>query len=214
MELDRKAHEFPLREDATKTAISQAPKTIEGMRPGEAVTLCVMSHAREVVLLYMHRSFFAQAPVEYPTNPLTSPYGPSFLAPFRAGTATLRTIRGTSTCAPRYVDARLQRSGGARDRRHKGPGKSASKQRDEGAETAVSVLKGGGSRSTTAKALPVVMTLAGKAQAALKAEGMKAFVSPQSRQGRIFHSHFPRAMEKCKLNAEDPEDALANWPRV
>lgn len=48
MELDRKVREFPLWEDAVKTAASEAPKSIEGMSPSEAITLCVMSHAREV----------------------------------------------------------------------------------------------------------------------------------------------------------------------
>lgn len=47
----------------------------------------------DLVLLYIHRSFFAQALVEHPANPLKSPYAPSFLAAFRASTTILRTIR-------------------------------------------------------------------------------------------------------------------------
>jgi hypothetical protein len=45
------------------------------------------------VLLYIHRSFFAQAIIEYPVNPLRSPYAGSFLAAYRASATILRTIR-------------------------------------------------------------------------------------------------------------------------
>lgn len=48
MELDRKVREFPLWEDAIKTASSEVPDNLEGMSPAAAMTLCVMSHAREV----------------------------------------------------------------------------------------------------------------------------------------------------------------------
>jgi hypothetical protein len=41
----------------------------------------------------MHRSFFAQALIEDPINPLRSPYAPSFLASVRAAGTILRVIR-------------------------------------------------------------------------------------------------------------------------
>jgi hypothetical protein len=46
-----------------------------------------------VVLMYIHRSFFAQAIIEYPVNPLKSPYAPSFLAAYRASSTILKSIR-------------------------------------------------------------------------------------------------------------------------
>jgi hypothetical protein len=45
------------------------------------------------VLLYIHRSFFAQAIIENPVNPLKSAYAPSFLAAYRASQTILRTIQ-------------------------------------------------------------------------------------------------------------------------
>lgn len=46
-----------------------------------------------IVLMYIHRSFFAQAIIEYPVNPLKSPYAPSFLAAYRASSTILKSVR-------------------------------------------------------------------------------------------------------------------------
>lgn len=56
-------------------------------------SLVNITNADAPVLLYIHRSFFAQAIIEYPMNPLKSPYAPSFLAAYRASATILRTIR-------------------------------------------------------------------------------------------------------------------------
>ena len=53
----------------------------------------VLSHAREVTLLFLHRSFFAQAMVDDPMNPLRSQYAPSFLATYRSAMHVLKSIR-------------------------------------------------------------------------------------------------------------------------
>ncbi|KAG1897214.1 uncharacterized protein F5891DRAFT_947804 [Suillus fuscotomentosus] len=42
-------------------------------------------------MLFIHRSFFAQALLDFPTNPLRSPYAPSFLAAYRCASATIKT---------------------------------------------------------------------------------------------------------------------------
>ena len=52
-----------------------------------------VTNVKVPVLLYIHRSFFAQAIIEYPINPLKSPYAPSFLAAYRASATILHTIR-------------------------------------------------------------------------------------------------------------------------
>jgi hypothetical protein len=44
------------------------------------------------VLMYIHRSFFAQAIIEHPENPLKSQYAPSFLAAYRASSTILKSI--------------------------------------------------------------------------------------------------------------------------
>lgn len=46
-----------------------------------------------LVLMYIHRSFFAQAIIEHPVNPLKSPYAPSFLAAYRASSTILKSVR-------------------------------------------------------------------------------------------------------------------------
>ena len=45
-----------------------------------------------VVLLYIHRAFFAQAILDCPENPLRSQYAPSFLASYRAVSTILKAI--------------------------------------------------------------------------------------------------------------------------
>lgn len=83
MELDKKVREFPL--------------------PGGSLSLpndfstsfqkCVLEHIRESILLYIHRSFFAQAIIDQPTNPLKSPYASSFLAAYRASSTILKSVK-------------------------------------------------------------------------------------------------------------------------
>ena len=42
-------------------------------------------------LVYIHRSFFAQAMLDHPINPLRSPYAPSFLAAYRCASGIIKT---------------------------------------------------------------------------------------------------------------------------
>ncbi|KAF9445242.1 hypothetical protein P691DRAFT_795733 [Macrolepiota fuliginosa MF-IS2] len=83
MDLDRKVREFPLPEglsNPTKNDISAS-----FMR-------CVLDHIRETVLMYIHRSFFAQAIIDQPLNPLKSSYAPSFTAAYRAASTILKSV--------------------------------------------------------------------------------------------------------------------------
>lgn len=41
-------------------------------------------------MLYIHRSFFAQALLDHPINPLRSPYAPSFLAAYRCASGIIK----------------------------------------------------------------------------------------------------------------------------
>ncbi|KAK7061069.1 hypothetical protein VNI00_000804 [Paramarasmius palmivorus] len=81
MELDRKVRDFPIPEPLTTT-----DKDSHGSEEelGLSFQKCVMEHIKETVLIYIHRSFFAQAIIEQPVNPLKSTYAPSFLAAYRA----------------------------------------------------------------------------------------------------------------------------------
>lgn len=43
-----------------------------------------------LALLYIHRTFFAQAMLDHPANPLRSPYAPSFLAAYRCASGMIK----------------------------------------------------------------------------------------------------------------------------
>ncbi|KAI3612460.1 hypothetical protein WG66_009912 [Moniliophthora roreri] len=51
---------------------------------------CLLGSYRSVTLLYIHRSYFAQAILTDPVNPLRSPYAPSFLAAYRCATGIIK----------------------------------------------------------------------------------------------------------------------------
>ncbi|KAF9567197.1 hypothetical protein CPC08DRAFT_703452 [Agrocybe pediades] len=55
---------------------------------------CVLDHIREpTILLYIHRSFFAQSIIEHSINPLKSAYTPSFLAAYRTSSTIIKSVR-------------------------------------------------------------------------------------------------------------------------
>ncbi|EGO01985.1 hypothetical protein SERLA73DRAFT_177669 [Serpula lacrymans var. lacrymans S7.3] len=54
----------------------------------------LLSQFRVTTMLYIHRSFFAQAMLDYPANPLRSPYAPSFLAAYRCASSVIKTTIG------------------------------------------------------------------------------------------------------------------------
>ncbi|KAJ3798734.1 fungal-specific transcription factor domain-containing protein [Lentinula aff. detonsa] len=118
MELDRKVREFPLPEDfmdrgagssAKDAGLGGHPNTFpsastyanpptaesEGQDSDMSLSFmkCVLDHVRETVLMYIHRSFFAQAIIDQPTNPLKSVYAPSFLAAYRGAATILKSVR-------------------------------------------------------------------------------------------------------------------------
>jgi hypothetical protein len=50
----------------------------------------LLSQFRAISLMYIHRSFFAQALLDHPSNPLRSPYAPSFLAAYRCASSVIK----------------------------------------------------------------------------------------------------------------------------
>ncbi|KAF8901817.1 fungal-specific transcription factor domain-containing protein, partial [Mucidula mucida] len=48
------------------------------------------SQHRTVTMLYLHRSFFAQSILDHPSNPLLSPFAPSFLTAFRSASILIK----------------------------------------------------------------------------------------------------------------------------
>lgn len=49
----------------------------------------IISQMRSIGMIFIHRSFFAQALLDHPENPLRSPYATSFLATYRAASVLI-----------------------------------------------------------------------------------------------------------------------------
>ncbi|KAI5980804.1 fungal-specific transcription factor domain-containing protein [Pisolithus albus] len=110
-ELDRKVCNFPVPEAAKEFATAACgpvpPKPADkDIDLTESMGRLVMSNAREVILLYIHRSYFARAIIENPDNPLDSLYAPSFLAAYQASLTILRTVKAQYDLHPKLT-ARL-----------------------------------------------------------------------------------------------------------
>ncbi|KAF4612588.1 hypothetical protein D9613_012706 [Agrocybe pediades] len=100
MELDKKVRDFPLPDGLTQANNSSPNGGKHSSKPkskDEEMTAsfqrCVLDHIRETILLYIHRSFFAQSIIEHPINPLKSTYAPSFLAAYRASSTILKSVK-------------------------------------------------------------------------------------------------------------------------
>ncbi|KAG7449259.1 uncharacterized protein BT62DRAFT_1053666 [Guyanagaster necrorhizus] len=63
----------------------------ENCSPSAFMHGCLLGQYRTVTLLYIHRSFFAQAMLDHPINPLRSPYAPSFLAAYRCASGVIKS---------------------------------------------------------------------------------------------------------------------------
>ncbi|KAK0440198.1 uncharacterized protein EV420DRAFT_1650587 [Desarmillaria tabescens] len=82
LELDRKVREYPLPE----SLYPQGDTPTSWQR-------FILDHIRESVLMYVHRSYFAQALIEQPDNPLKSNYATSVLVTMRSSATILRCVR-------------------------------------------------------------------------------------------------------------------------
>lgn len=106
MELDKKVRDFSLPPLPASSSGDQRESF------AAEFTRCVLDHTREtstfispspahlsscsivpLVLLYIHRSFFAQAIIDQPVNPLKSSYAYSFLAAYRASSTILKSVK-------------------------------------------------------------------------------------------------------------------------
>ncbi|KIK95062.1 hypothetical protein PAXRUDRAFT_827363 [Paxillus rubicundulus Ve08.2h10] len=97
MELDHKIRKFPIPGPSAQLVTSPASPMLSTINehevgPTEYMGRFVMAHAQEVLLLYIHRSFFAQAIIEYPADPSKSPYAFSFIASYRASSTILKIV--------------------------------------------------------------------------------------------------------------------------
>ncbi|KXN83717.1 hypothetical protein AN958_00859 [Leucoagaricus sp. SymC.cos] len=86
LELDRKVREKRL---PPHLNVYMSPEE-EHFTPSVYMRGCVLGQFRAVTLLYIHRSWFAQAMLDHPVNPLRSPYAPSFLAAYRCASGVIK----------------------------------------------------------------------------------------------------------------------------
>ncbi|KAG1737552.1 fungal-specific transcription factor domain-containing protein [Suillus paluster] len=86
IELDRKIRDMELPKYA------QRPPR-EGAELAEAMKHYMPRNYRHLTLLYVHRCFFAEAVSNNPTNPMNSPYAPSFLAGYRSACELISDVR-------------------------------------------------------------------------------------------------------------------------
>ncbi|KAI0057395.1 hypothetical protein BV25DRAFT_1831235 [Artomyces pyxidatus] len=100
MDLDRKIREFAIPSEAIDMLKGGPDVEPKNVPLSASMITFVLSHTREVILLFIHRSFFAQALIEDPVNPIRSPYAPSFLSTVRAATTILRCVRDQFAIQP------------------------------------------------------------------------------------------------------------------
>ncbi|KAF8974208.1 fungal-specific transcription factor domain-containing protein [Flammula alnicola] len=63
----------------------------EECTPSVYMKRSMLGQYRSIALLYLHRSFFAQAMLDHPVNPLQSPFAPSFLATYRCASGIIKS---------------------------------------------------------------------------------------------------------------------------
>jgi hypothetical protein len=98
-ELDKKVREFSIPEGHPQSSSDFEASIQQCMfdiirENSEFLVLPARDHGLiflVLVLMYIHRSFFAQAIIEHPENPLKSQYAPSFLATYRASSTILKS---------------------------------------------------------------------------------------------------------------------------
>ncbi|TFK52991.1 hypothetical protein OE88DRAFT_1656749 [Heliocybe sulcata] len=96
LDLDRKIREMEL------------PRYATGPTPQDRGLAETMKHLmpinyQHLTLLYVHRTFFAQALNDFPDDPLRSQYAPSFLAGYRSACDLLASVRESFDQFPREI---------------------------------------------------------------------------------------------------------------
>ncbi|KAF7347397.1 hypothetical protein MVEN_01495500 [Mycena venus] len=92
LELDRRVRELSVPE-SYKPYPTRADGEEEYYSSAASLRGAYASQYRAVTMIYLHRSFFAQAMLDFPTNPLRSPFATSFLTAYRSASVI---IKGTA----------------------------------------------------------------------------------------------------------------------
>ncbi|TDL27742.1 hypothetical protein BD410DRAFT_327726 [Rickenella mellea] len=100
LDLDRKIRDLPL----PRYADCAAPVDNSGIGKLAGVMKHYMPiNYRGFILVYLHRSFFAQALCDHPTDPFRSQYAPSFLAAYEAACSILGALREQFALFPEKI---------------------------------------------------------------------------------------------------------------
>ncbi|KDQ57817.1 hypothetical protein JAAARDRAFT_276298 [Jaapia argillacea MUCL 33604] len=88
LELDRQFQDMSVPQSVK---IFVGPEGIDYYTPSVCMRAYLVSQFRLVPLLVIHRNFFAQVLLDYPDNPLASPYAPSYLAVTRTASVVIKS---------------------------------------------------------------------------------------------------------------------------
>ncbi|KAF7316503.1 hypothetical protein MIND_00169400 [Mycena indigotica] len=89
LELDKQVRQLSV-PDSSKPYPSRADGEREYHSPAASLRGFYASQYRTVTMLYIHRSFYAQALLDFPTNPLRSPFATSFLTAYRSASVLIK----------------------------------------------------------------------------------------------------------------------------
>ncbi|KAJ7216791.1 hypothetical protein B0H12DRAFT_1153995 [Mycena haematopus] len=92
LELDRRVRELSM-PDSYKPYPTRADGEEEYHSSAASLRGAYAGSYRAVTMIYLHRSFFAQAMLDFPSNPLRSPFATSFLTAYRSASVI---IKGTA----------------------------------------------------------------------------------------------------------------------
>lgn len=91
LELDRKIREFPSHPFSKDSSPQEDHLGVDA--EFRRVFPLVTIWDREESLMYIHRNFFAKAVLDFPDNPMRSPFAKSFLATYRSASYVIRLMR-------------------------------------------------------------------------------------------------------------------------
>ncbi|KAJ7116327.1 fungal-specific transcription factor domain-containing protein [Mycena epipterygia] len=89
LELDRRVRELSV-PDSFKPYTTRADGEEEYYSSAASLRGFYASQYRTVTMIYLHRSFFAQAMLDFPANPLRSPFATSFLTAYRSASVIIK----------------------------------------------------------------------------------------------------------------------------
>ncbi|KAF5336101.1 hypothetical protein D9611_006219 [Ephemerocybe angulata] len=94
LQLDRKMRSFPVPPILQVVGFGNSDPSQAGQ---DSLPLTLQRHIvlaiRELNLLYLHRSFFARAMSDHPSDPLSSPYGASVIAAYRSAGSSVALMK-------------------------------------------------------------------------------------------------------------------------